>query len=411
MPRSPRSSASIRFAAALAAAVVGAALVAAPAGASAPDGDYIVVLKDAVAHPSDVAAEHRRDHGAQVRFTYGTALKGYAARLSGRALAEVRSDRRVAYVEPDGVATTVQTQTDATWGLDRVDARAGLDMKYTYEATGSGVTAYVIDTGILAGHADFGGRVTGGFDAFGGNTVDCNGHGTHVAGTIGGATYGVAKTVTLVPVRVLDCNGSGTWAGVIAGIDWVATNRVTPAVANLSLGGGASTAVDQAVESLIASGVTTAVAAGNGNQAGRAQDACGYSPARVPAALTIGATTNTDAKASYSNYGSCVDLFAPGSSITSAWHSGANAMNTISGTSMAAPHVVGAAALHLQANAAVTPAQVETFLEERTTKNIVTSSSTLASNDLLYVGGDADPGLRDPTNGGGGGKPGKNSTK
>jgi subtilisin family serine protease len=251
--------------------------------------------------------------------------------------------------------------------------------------TGAGVTAYIIDTGIDYGHSEFGGRATFGYDSFGGDGNDCNGHGTHVAGTTGGAVYGVAKGVALKAVRVLDCGGSGSWSGVIAGIDWVTANAVKPAVANLSLGGGANASVDDAVKRLIASGVGAAVAAGNGNTGGRAQDACKYSPARVPEAMTIGATTRTDAKTSWSNYGSCIDWFAPGASITAAWiGSGTTETNTISGTSMASPHTAGVAALYLQSNTAANARQVRDALYAATTKSVVTSSST-ANNHLLFT--------------------------
>jgi subtilisin family serine protease len=281
----------------------------------------------------------------------------------------------------------VTTQTDATWGLDRIDQRARtLTTTFNYTNTGTGVKAYIIDTGIRFNHAEFGGRVTSGFDAVDdGSADDCNGHGTHVAGTVGGTTYGVAKGVDLVAVRVLNCSGSGTWSGVIAGIDWVTGNHSegTPAVANLSLGGGANSSVDQAVRNMIADGVATAVAAGNGNQGGRAQDACKYSPARVTDAMTIGATTRTDTKARWSNYGNCVDWFAPGVDITSAWHTSATATNTISGTSMATPHTAGVAALYLEANPGASAASVRNALYSNTTKSIVGSSNT-ANNHLLF---------------------------
>ena len=396
--------ASLVLAAALAAAAAGIAAPAHAAGAgSAP---YIVVLKQDVAHPGAVADEHRRRHGAQIRFTYGAALKGYAAQLTPHGYAEVVRDRRVAYVEPDGVVRVAETQLGATWGLDRIDDRTGLDGSYASTATGAGVTAYVIDTGIRADHVDFGGRVVGGVTSIddGRGTGDCNGHGTHVAGTIGGATYGVAKAVTLVPVRVLGCDGSGTWSGVIAGVDWVTAQTPRPAVANMSLGGGASSAVDDAVASSIAAGVSYAVAAGNGNSAGRAQDACNYSPARVPAAMTISATSSTDAKISWANYGSCVDWFAPGASITSAWHSSSTATNTISGTSMATPHAAGAAALHLEGDPTASPATVRDALLARTTKCVVSSAKT-ANNHLLYSLTETD--LRTCTSSGSGGGPKK----
>jgi subtilisin family serine protease len=260
-----------------------------------------------------------------------------------------------------------------------------LDTNYTYNVTGSGVSSYVIDTGILLTHQDFGGRAVTGFDAItsGGTATDCNGHGTHVAGTMGGTTWGVAKATKLYAVRVLDCNGSGTNTGVIAGVDWVTANHLKPAVANMSLGGGASTALDDAVSNSIAAGVSYSVAAGNGDRLGRQVDACTVSPARVPNAMTIGATTNTDAKTSWSNYGNCVDFFAPGASITSAWYTSNTATNTISGTSMAAPHVAGVAALYLESNPGATPQQVRDALYNETTKGIVTSSST-TNNHLLY---------------------------
>src|SRR5918994_430383 len=306
-------------------------LVSASSAAPVVAGRFIVTLTERT-NPAAVA----REHGVRPDFVYTHALTGFAGSISDAARQGLLRDNRVVRVEPDGIATIVGTQNGATWGLDRVDQRSlPLSTTFTYTSTGSGVTAYIIDTGIRLGHSDFGGRAVSGFDAVdGGAADDCNGHGTHVAGTVGGTTYGVAKGVSLVAVRVLSCSGSGTTSGVIAGIDWVTANHEAgaPAVANMSLGGGASTALDTAVQNSIADGVTYAVAAGNGNRGGRAQDACGYSPARVPAALTIGATDKTDTKTSWSNYGSCVDWFAPGLSITSAWYTGNTATNTISGT-------------------------------------------------------------------------------
>jgi len=259
---------------------------------------------------------------------------------------------------------------------------------YEYVETGYGVTAYIIDTGIRFDHSEFGGRAVSGFDAIdGGSADDCNGHGTHVAGTVGGGTYGVAKDVRLVAVRVLGCDGSGATSGVIAGIDWVTANatagRYLPAVANMSLGGGASASLDTAVRYSIAAGVSYAVAAGNGNFLGIAQNACNYSPARVAEAMTIGATNNTDTRASWSNYGDCVDWFAPGVGITSAWSTSPTATNTIGGTSMATPHTTGVAALYLQAHSTASPQEVRDALFAAATKGVVLNSKTV-NNHLLY---------------------------
>jgi subtilisin family serine protease len=356
----------------------------AAAGGKSIEGSYMVVLNEG-ADARSVAAVA----GVNPRYVYSAALNGFAGTLNAGQLNALQHNPNVRYIEQDGIATTTTTQTGATWGLDRTDQRAlPLSTTYSYNNTGVGVTAYIIDTGIDRAHAEFGGRALAGFDAFtdGQNSNDCNGHGTHVAGTVGGANYGVAKGVTLVAVRVLDCGGSGAWSGVVAGIDWAAANHVagTPATANMSLGGGASTVVDDAVKRLIADGVATAVAAGNGNILGMAQNACNYSPARVPEAITIGATTTTDTKASYSNYGSCVDFFAPGSGITSSWIGAGNTeTNTISGTSMATPHVAGVAALYLQSNPLSTPQQVRDALFAATTKSVVKSANT-TNNHLLF---------------------------
>ena len=350
-------------------------------------GRFIVTLRDGAA-PSDVA----RDHGVQPDFVYSHVLNGFAGAMSEAARSGLLRDARVVRVEPDGIAYAIATQSNATWGIDRTDQRAlPLSGTYTYNNTGAGVTVYIIDTGIRYSHSEFrtdvGSRASFGYDSFGGTGSDCNGHGTHVAGTVGGTTYGIAKGVTLKAVRVLDCSGSGSWSGVIAGMDWVTgdpdRDRTRTAVANMSLGGGANTSVDDATRRMIASGVATAVAAGNGNMGGRQQDACKYSPARVAEAMTIGATDKTDRKTSWSNYGPCVDWFAPGYQITSAWYQNDTQTNTISGTSMASPHTAGVAALYLQSNNGASPQTVRDALYANTTKGIVTSSST-TNNHLLY---------------------------
>ena len=381
---------------ALAAALVGALAIPA-ASAQVPVRGFIVVLDDSVANPAGVAAEHASRFGATVGHVYSHALKGYAATFSAADVAAIAADPRVAYVEADGVVRAVATQSGATWGLDRIDQVARpLSGTYTYTNTGGGVNAYIIDTGINFAHSEFGGRAVRGTDKVtasgllglggGGSTngEDCNGHGTHVAGTVGGTTYGVAKSVRLVAVRVLGCGGSGATSGVIAGVDWVTADHDAgeAAVANMSLGGGASSALDTAVNNSINDGVSYAVAAGNGNALGIAENACNVSPARVPNAMTIGATDSTDRKASFSNYGNCVDWFAPGVDITSAWMGGGT--NTISGTSMAAPHTAGVTALYLQSNPAASPAAVRTALANLTTKAIVTSSSSV-NNHLLFT--------------------------
>ncbi|WP_406214794.1 S8 family peptidase [Streptomyces canus] len=348
---------------------------------------YIVTLKKHAGFTSS-SSEGKgliKEYGGTVRKTFGSALNGYTATLSATEAKRLAADPSVASVEQNQTVHLADTtQSSAPWGLDRVDQAAlPLSGTYTYPDTaGSGVTAYVIDTGVRITHSQISGRASYGYDAVDGDTTasDGNGHGTHVATTIAGSTYGVAKKAKVVAVRVLDNAGSGTTAGVIAGIDWVTNNHSGPSVANLSLGGGASSTLDTAVRNSIASGVTYAVAAGNSSA-----NASSYSPARVTEAITVGATTSTDARASYSNYGSVLDVFAPGSSITAGWYTSDTATNTISGTSMATPHVAGAAAVYLAGHTSATPAQVATALVNGATSNVVTSPGTGSPNKLLKL--------------------------
>ena len=354
---------------------------------------YIIVLEPRVEDVDAVADELVKMNRGRKGHVYKRAIKGFSATLSEKQAEKIAEDPRVAYVEEDGEVSIEATQTGATWGLDRIDQRdLPLNSTYNFNTTASGVKAYIIDTGILTTHTDFGGRAISGFDAVDGAlpATDCNGHGTHVAGTVGGNTWGVAKGVTLVAVRVLSCTGSGSNSGVIAGVDWVTSDHVAgqPAVANMSLGGGISTALDDAVRRSIADGVTYAVASGNSNT-----DACTSSPSRVAEAITVNSSTTTDARSSFSNFGTCTDIFAPGSSITSAWYTSTTATNTISGTSMATPHVAGVAALVLAGNPSASPATVWATIRDSSTLNKITNPGSGSPNRLLFslLGGTPPP--------------------
>ncbi|HEX6967465.1 MAG TPA: S8 family peptidase, partial [Micromonosporaceae bacterium] len=370
-------------------------------GATAVADSYIVVFKDSAvstAAVSDRADELARQYKGTVGHVYKHALRGFEIRLPEQAAKRLAANPAVEYVEQNHTVQLLGTQSPTpSWGLDRVDQRnLPLNNSYTYPTTASGVRAYIVDTGILTTHQDFGGRAVHGRDTVNNDNdaTDCNGHGTHVAGTVGGSSYGIAKGVTLVAVRVLDCSGSGTNAGVIAGIDWVTADHDPGelAVANMSLGGSYSSTLNDAVANSVADGVTYAVAAGNSNA-----NACNYSPARTAAAITVGATTSSDARASYSNYGTCLDIFAPGSSITSAWMTNDTATNTISGTSMASPHVAGGAALVLSANPGFTAQQVRDRLVADATPNKVTNPGTGTPNVLLFVNTTPGGGNQPPT--------------
>jgi subtilisin family serine protease len=356
-------------------------------------GQYIVVLKDnaaslagersQAARVADVARGMSAQHGTQLLRSYQSVLRGYAVRANAASLAKLLADPRVAYVEEDGIATPNPTQTGGgeIWGLDRIDQRyVQRTGDYTYSYTGAGVHAYVIDSGLNVTHSEFAGRVGNGADFIGGGVNDCNGHGTHVAGTLAGTTWGIAKAAIVHPVRVFDCtnNGSPT-STIVAGVDWVANNRQLPAVANMSLGGPPSASKDAAVQNLINRGVTVVVSAGNDNG-----DACTQSPANLPRAITVGATDFNDNRSSFSNFGTCVDLFAPGSAITSAWINGNTASNTISGTSMASPHVAGIAALYLQTNPGAAPDTVAAAIRARSTHGQIADVGAGSPNRLAY---------------------------
>ncbi|MEJ7889563.1 S8 family peptidase [Acinetobacter baumannii] len=347
---------------------------------------YIVILNKDAGPSKDFAQNIAKQHAGKVLQSYDTVLKGFAIYLpdtAGAAFIEaMKKNPHLLSVESDTIVNIdATTQSNPDWGLDRIDQKAlPLNSAYSYLQTGSGTTAYIVDTGILSSHQEFSGRVLSGYTAIsdGNGTTDCNGHGTHVAGTVGGTTYGVAKNVNLVPIRILGCDGSGASSNVIAGLDWILKNGKKPAVVNMSLGGATSSSLDSAVENLFNNGYVMVVAAGNSNT-----DACSSSPARVSKAITVAATDNTDTRASYSNYGSCVDIFAPGSQINSSWIGSNTATKILNGTSMATPHVAGVVAEMLQSTPTASPQTISTNLLNQASSNVVKNPSG-SPNRLLY---------------------------
>ncbi|MFW6576609.1 S8 family peptidase [Acinetobacter baumannii] len=347
---------------------------------------YIVILNKDAGPSKDFAQNIAKQHAGKVLQSYDTVLKGFAIYLpdtAGAAFIEaMKKNPHVLSVESDTIVNIdATTQSNPDWGLDRIDQKAlPLNSTYSYLQTGSGTTAYIVDTGILSSHQEFSGRVLSGYTAIsdGNGTTDCNGHGTHVAGTVGGTTYGVAKSVNLVPIRILGCDGSGASSNVIAGLDWILKNGKKPAIVNMSLGGATSSSLDSAVENLYNNGYIMVVAAGNSNT-----DACTSSPARVSKAITVAATDNTDTRASYSNYGSCVDIFAPGSQINSSWIGSNTATKILNGTSMATPHVAGVVAEMLQSTPTASPQTISTNLLNQASSNVVKNPSG-SPNRLLY---------------------------
>ncbi|MFM8714478.1 MAG: S8 family serine peptidase, partial [Actinomycetota bacterium] len=347
-------------------------------------GEYIVMLRPGVGAAAFAAAQ--ADSGTTILGTMSAAINGFGAKLSKSQLSTLASDPNVLLIEENTVVGIEADQASPpSWGLDRIDQRSlPLNQNYSYNYTGSGVRAYIIDTGVRSDHREFGGRVVAGRTQVndGRGTEDCNGHGTHVAGTVGGQTVGVAKAVTIVPVRVLSCTGRGSMFDVIYGVNWMVDDHAAgvPAVANLSLGGGRNTSMNQAVANAVLDGITVVVAAGNNNR-----DASGYSPASEPSVITVGSTMSNDGRSSFSNWGSLLDLFAPGSSITSSYHRSSSELRSLSGTSMAAPHVAGAAALLLEENPNLTPAQVASDLRSYATPDVVTNPETGSPNLLLFT--------------------------
>ncbi|AZK97967.1 MULTISPECIES: S8 family peptidase [Streptomyces] len=335
-------------------------------------GQYIVTVK-----AGNDAAAVAQAKSVRTDYVYDEVINGFAASLTSSQLAALRADKRIASIEEDQKVVSKATQNNAPWGLDRIDQRSGRNTTYTYNGTGAGVTAYIIDSGIYTAHPDFGNRARNVFDAFGGNGQDCNGHGTHVAGTVGGSVHGVAKGVQLRGVKVLNCQGSGSFSAIIAGFDWVRQNAVKPAVANASLGGGYSAALNNAATALANSGVHTTVAAGNNNQ-----NACNYSPASAPGALSIAASDSADNKASFSNFGNCTDLYGPGVGVVSTRMGGGT--TSMSGTSMAAPHVAGVAALYKGAYGEASSTTVNNWIINNSTANAIRGNVTGTPNRLLF---------------------------
>lgn len=377
-----------------------AATVSAEQSAAAA-GRYIVVFKADVADAPGLARSLVAANGGQLRFAYERAIKGFAVHdLPAGALEALSRHPNVAYVEPDAEARLFVTQTGATWGIDRIDqVNLPLSTTYSYNSTGNNVNAYILDTGVRLSHNDFGGRAAyipngknGDFVNDGhGSAADCHGHGTHVAGTVGGSTYGVAKNVKIWAGRVVNCSGGGNVSMAIAAVDWITANAAKPAVVNMSLGYGNVQSLRDAVENSIKAGVNYAVAAGNGNFFGIPLDACSESPAGAPNANTVGATDKTDKEASFSNYGKCVDILAPGVSVVSDYYTSDSATATMSGTSMATPHVAGVIALYLQSNTTATPAAVSSWLKNNGSSGKITlhsrSKRNKTPNLLLYTTG------------------------